>query len=136
MQKLFDCVGKLFNTIDKVGVSQAITVKSSLVTDILSSAVEEHPPPLVRGRRIKLRYAHVGGHNPLRIIIHGNQTKHVPESYRRYLSNKIRQRLSLIGTPVVIEFKRSENPYKGKKNVLTKSQLNKRKRLIKHAKKK
>jgi len=128
-------VGKLFNTIDKVGASQAITIKSSVVTEILSSAVEEHPPPLIRGRRIKLRYAHVGGHNPLRIIIHGNQTKHVPESYRRYLSNKIRQRLKLIGTPVVIEFKRSENPYKGNKNVLNKSQLNKRKRLMKHVKK-
>ena len=128
-------VGKLFDLIDKVGKSQSIRVKSSMVTDLLHEATQAHEPPLVRGRRIKLRYAHVGGHNPLRIIIHGNQTEHVPDSYRRYLSNRIRQKLQLIGTPIMIEFKYGDNPYKGKKNPLTKRQVQKRKRLMKHVKK-
>ena len=127
-------VGKLFDLIDKIGKSQAIRVKSSMVTDILHEVVQAHQPPLVRGRRIKLRYAHVGGHDPLRIIIHGNQTEHVPDNYRRYLSSKIRQRLQLLGTPVMIEFKHSNNPYKGSKNVLNKRQIEKRKRLMKHVK--
>jgi len=127
-------VGKLFDLIDKIGKSQAIRVKSSMVTDILHEVIQAHEPPLVRGRRIKLRYAHVGGHDPLRIIIHGNQTEHVPDNYRRYLSNKIRQRLQLFGTPVMIEFKHGNNPYKGRKNVLSKRQIEKRKRLMKHVK--
>ncbi len=129
-------VGKLFELIDKIGKSQATRVKSSRVTDILHEVILAHPPPLVRGRRIKLRYAHVGGHDPLRIIVHGNQTAHVPDNYQRYLSNKIRQRLKLLGTPVVIEFKHSENPYKGRKNVLNKRQIEKRRRLMKHVKSK
>lgn len=129
-------VGKLFDLIDRVGKSQSTRVKSSMVTDLLHEAVEAHEPPLIRGRRIKLRYAHVGGHNPLRIIIHGNQTEHVPESYKRYLSNRIRQKLNLVGTPVMIEFKYGDNPFKGRKNELNKRQIQKRRRLMKHVKKK
>ncbi len=128
-------VGKLFDLLDRIGKSQAIRVKSSLVTDLLHELVQAHEPPLVHGRRIKLRYAHVGGHDPLRIIIHGNQTEHVPDNYKRYLSGKIRQRLKLLGTPVVIEFKHGDNPFKGRKNVLNKRQLEKRKRLMRHVKK-
>ena len=89
-------VGNLYKTLDKISKSQSIEVKSSVVTEILQSAVESHQPPLVGGRRIKLRYAHIGGHNPLRIIIHGNQTKQIPVSYRRYLSNTYRNQLRLI----------------------------------------
>ena len=127
-------VGKLFELLNRIGKSQATKVKSSLVTDILHEVVQAHEPPLVRGRRIKLRYAHIGGHDPLRIIVHGNQTEHVPDHYKRYLSNKIRQRLQLLGTPVMIEFKHGENPFKGRKNVLNKRQLEKRKRLMRHVK--
>jgi GTPase len=129
-------VGKLFELLDKIGKSQAIRVKSSMVTELLHTLVEAHPPPLVRGRRIKLRYAHIGGHNPLRIIVHGNQTEHVPNNYRRYLSNKLRQRLKLIGTPVMVEFKHNDNPFKGRVNVLNKRQIEKRRRLMKHVKSK
>ena len=89
---------------------------------------------MVRGRRIKLRYAHLGGHDPLRIIIHGNQTEQVPENYRRYLAGFFRRRLRLTGMPVLIEFKHGENPYQGRKNPLSKRQVQKRKRLIKHVK--
>ena len=51
----------------------------------------QHQPPIVRGRRIRLRYAHQGGRNPPRIIMHGNQAAHVPESYKRYLANMFRE---------------------------------------------
>lgn len=128
-------VGKLFGTIDKIGRNITIQVKSSKVTDILEAAVFAHAPPLVKGRRIKLRYAHIGGHSPLRIIVHGNQTASVPANYARYLSGYFRNRLGLVGTPVMIEFKHSENPFEGKKNVLTERQVKKRKRLMRHSKK-
>lgn len=127
-------VGKLFVTLDKIGRHIHLQVKSSKVTSLLEDAVAAHSPPLVHGRRIKLRYAHIGGHNPLRIIIHGNQTESVPENYVRYLAGFYRQRLGLVGTPVMIEFKHGENPYKGRKNELTPRQMNKRRRLMRHVK--
>jgi len=77
----------------------------------LERALEAHQPPLVRGRRIKLRYAHQGGRNPPRIVIHGNQTTSVPEAYRRYLANVYREAFDLFATPVAIEFRTDANPY-------------------------
>ncbi len=105
------------------------------LTRELESAVTAHPPPMVRGRRIRLRYAHQGGRNPPVIVIHGNQTERVPESYRRYLINRFRKAFKLRGTPVRLAFKTGENPYKGRRNKLTPRQQRRRKRLIKHVKK-
>ena len=81
------------------------------LTRTLERALEAHQPPLVRGRRIKLRYAHQGGRNPPRIVIHGNQTASVPEAYRRYLANVFREAFDLYATPVAIEFRTDANPY-------------------------
>jgi len=129
-------VGKLFVSVNKISKSLSIKPAASTVTTILQQAIEAHPPPMVRGRRIKLRYAHLGGHDPIRIIVHGNQTERVPESFRRYLANQMRKQLKLVGTPVLIEFKQGENPYKKRKNVLTNRQIEKRRRLMRHVKKK
>ena len=122
-------VGELFTAIEKVGKAINRQIKASRLTEILRDATNAHPPPLVHGRRIKLRYAHIGGVNPLRIVIHGNQTEHVPEAYRRYLSGIIRNRLKLTGIPVLIELRSGENPYQGKRNILTRRQLAKRRRI-------
>ena len=85
------------------------------LTRALEKALEAHQPPLVRGRRIKLRYAHQGGKNPPRIIVHGNQTTSVPEAYRRYLANVFRKTFDLFATPVAVEFRTDENPYERRK---------------------
>ena len=129
-------VGKLFVSVNKISKSLSIEPTPSKVTTILQQAIEAHPPPVVRGRRIKLRYAHLGGHDPIRIIVHGNQTERVPESFRRYLANQMRKHLKLVGTPVLIEFKQSENPYKNRRNILTNRQIEKRRRLMRHVEKK
>ncbi len=129
-------VGKLFVSVNKISKSLSIEPTPSRVTTILQQAIEAHPPPMVRGRRIKLRYAHLGGHDPIRIIVHGNQTERVPKSFRRYLANQMRKQLKLVGTPVLIEFKQGENPYKNRRNILTNRQTEKRKRLMRHVKKK
>jgi GTPase len=81
------------------------------LTKVLEKAIEAHQPPLVKGRRIKLRYAHQGGRNPPRIIIHGNQTVSVPPAYRRYLANVYREAFDLYATPVAIDFRSEANPY-------------------------
>jgi GTP-binding protein len=128
-------VGKIFDSIKSIGKVIDIKVSSSRLSDILIDAVNAHPPPLVRGRRIKLRYAHLGGHRPIRIIVHGNQTQRVPASYTRYLAGFFRDRLKLTGTPVSIQYKYGDNPYRNKPNVLTERQLRKRQRIIRHSRK-
>jgi len=109
---------------------------TTALTKELSQAVSEHPPPLVRGRRIRLRYAHQGGKNPPVIVIHGNQTERVPDAYRRFLINRFRKVFRLKGTPVRLAFRTGKNPFKGRRNKLTPRQERKRKRLMKKVKKK
>jgi len=81
------------------------------LTRTLEQAIAAQPPPLVRGRRIKLKFAHQGGKNPPRIIVHGNQTAAVPDAYSRYLGNVFRKTYDLFATPVVLEFRTDANPY-------------------------
>jgi len=78
---------------------------------------------MIQGRRIKLRYAHPGGHNPPIIVIHGNQTNDVPSHYTKYLEKTFRRVLDLHGTPIKIEFRNNENPYSERKGKLTQRQL-------------
>jgi GTP-binding protein len=128
-------VGDLFPYIQKAYTSAMCELPTPRLTDILERAVQEHQPPLVRGRRIKLRYAHQGGRNPPVIVIHGNQTERVPATYKRYLVNAFREALKLTGTPIRIEFKTGDNPYKGRKNKLTGRQQKRKQRLMRHVKK-
>ncbi len=106
------------------------------LTRILRDAVAAHAPPMVQGRTPKPRYAHSGGHNPPRIIVHGNRLDTLPESYRRYLTNCFRDALKLRGTPIKLIFRGGDNPYAGKKNPLTERQKQKRRRLMRHVKRK
>lgn len=128
-------VGLLLEDVIEAYESAMSDLVTSKLTKILEEAVTMHQPPLSRGRRIKLRYAHQGGKNPPRIVIHGNQTEKLADAYKRYLSNHFIKRLRLKGTPVKIELKTTDNPYKDRKNKLTQRQLKRKKRLMKHVKK-
>ncbi len=125
-------VGHLLDAVRDAYRAATIDLKTAALTRILEDAVSEHQPPLVRGRRIKLRYAHQGGKNPPLIVVHGNQTADVPASYRRYLTNRFRAAFDLRGTPLKVEFRTGDNPYAGKRNVLTERQRKKRSRMMKH----
>lgn len=106
-------VGKLYGAIDRAYESATKKYSTSDLTRLLEKAVQSHQPPLINGRRIKLRFAHQGGMNPPRIIIHGNQITKVPSVYKRYLTNFFRKELNSVGTPIKIEFKVSDtNPFK------------------------
>ncbi|HKJ75789.1 MAG TPA: ribosome biogenesis GTPase Der, partial [Gammaproteobacteria bacterium] len=122
-------VGEVFDAVRRAYASATADLATPKLTRLLEEAVARHAPPLVRGRRIKLRYAHQGGRNPPLIVVHGTQTESVPDAYRRYLENWFRDQLRLEGTPVRIEFKSGENPYAGRRNTLTRRQQDKRKRL-------
>lgn len=127
-------VGQLLPTIRRVHGAAHVDLSTARLTQVLERAVASHPPPYVRGRRIKLRYAHQGGRNPPIIVIHGNQTGAMPEPYRRYLENRFREALDLQGTPIRLSFRSGENPYAGRKNVLTPRQVKQRQRLLRHVK--
>ncbi len=86
-------------------------MKTPELTKCMEAAMVQHQPPIVRGRRIRLRYAHQGGRNPPRIVVHGSQASHVPESYKRYLANVFRERFDLFATPVSVEFRSDVNPF-------------------------
>ncbi|MCU8643884.1 ribosome biogenesis GTPase Der, partial [Escherichia coli] len=128
-------VGNLFESVREAYDSSTRRVGTSMLTRIMTMAVEDHQPPLVRGRRVKLKYAHAGGYNPPIVVIHGNQVKDLPDSYKRYLMNYFRKSLDVMGSPIRIQFKEGENPYANKRNTLTPTQMRKRKRLMKHIKK-
>ncbi|AMF95145.1 ribosome biogenesis GTPase Der [Vibrio fluvialis] len=123
-------VGHLFESVQEAYRSATTRVGTSVLTRIMKMATDDHQPPLVRGRRVKLKYAHAGGYNPPIIVIHGNQVNELPDSYKRYLMNYYRKSLDIMGTPIRIQFQNSENPFEGKTNKMTLSQERKRKRLM------
>lgn len=107
-------VDQLFSSINRAYESAKVNLSTPVLTRMLEHAVQEHQPPIVNGRRIKLRYAHQGGVNPPIVVIHGNQVDKVPGAYKRYLSNYFQQALGLFATPVRLSFSVKENPYENR----------------------
>ena len=128
-------VGHLYDSIHGAYESATQKLTTPRLTQLLEGIVSSHPPPVVGGRRVKLRYAHMGGHNPPRIVIHGSSTDNLPQSYVRYLENSFRRHLDLSGTPIRIELRTGNNPYAGRRNKLTERQVQRRSRMMSHIKK-
>ena len=128
-------VGDLFGLVDASHRAAHSDLPTPELTRVLQDAVSAHQPPISRGRRIKLRYAHQGGRNPPVIVVHGTQAELLPDSYRRYLANVYRKAFRLHGTPVRIELRSGDNPYAGRRNPLTPRQQRKRQRMLQHVKK-
>jgi GTP-binding protein len=128
-------VGTLYKSIHAAYDSATRTLKTPMLNEILIAALKEHQPPLVKGRRIKMRYAHIGGHNPPIIVIHGTQTDSVPSAYKRYLEKRFIKALKLEGTPIRIEFKTTDNPFKDKDSRLAGKQATRKRSLAKPEKK-
>jgi len=121
---------ELMRAVVRAHASATKVLVSSDLTKTLEKAYESYQPPLVHGHSPKLRFAHPGGSNPPTIVIHGTRTKHIAPAYQRYLENFFRKRYKLEGTPVRIAFRESENPYAGRKKVLTKEQEQKARRRV------
>jgi len=81
------------------------------LTRALIAAVAQQPPARKGIFRPKLRYAHQGGQNPPRVVIHGNALDAIADSYTRYLEARFRAAFKLDGTPLRIEYRSSHNPY-------------------------
>jgi len=125
---------ELMAAVDRAHASSIVDLGASEVTRAIEIAVESFQPPMVSGKVAKIRYAHMGGRNPPRIVLHGSRLDSLPASYIRYLENFIRRRYKLVGTPVVIETRAGANPFAGKKNELTEKQVQRRRRMMRHVK--
>ncbi|RBP28541.1 GTP-binding protein [Marinobacter pelagius] len=112
-------VGVMYESVEACYESAMAKWPTNRLTAILQDAVAQHQPPMVHGRRIKLRYAHQGGSNPPVIVVHGNQTEALPGAYKRYLENTFRKVLDVTGSPIRFEFRSSDNPFAGKVDRLT-----------------
>jgi GTP-binding protein len=127
-------VGGLYPSLQRAHRAATDQYGTARLTRILHDAVATHPPPMVRGRRIKPRFAHLGGRNPPLVVIHGTQVEQLPNQYLRYLEKAFRRGLDLHGTPVRIELKSPVNPYAGRKNELTPRQIARKRRAMAHFK--
>ena len=126
---------KLLKLTDTIYKESLRDLDTSIINKILKSALYNQQPAMSGRFRPKLRYAHSGGKNPPRIIIHGNNLKQIQDSYTRYLENYFRNELELGSTPLEVVYKDQANPFKNKPNQLNERQLKKRKRMIKRRKK-
>jgi GTP-binding protein len=118
-------IAGLFASVDRAHASAWQELPTSKLNRVIEAAVQAVPPPVRHGRRIRVKYAHQGGKNPLRVIVHGNQVQSLPDSYRRYLGNTVRQAFKIEGAPIVIECRTENNPFAGRTR---KKQARKRKR--------
>jgi GTP-binding protein len=122
---------ELLDAVQRAWRSARADLGTPELTRVLKAAFDAHQPPMKQGRTAKLRYAHAGGKLPPRIVIHGSRTDTIPDAYRRYLANRFIQHFKLKGTPLLVEFRDSDNPYRDRKNKLTPRQMDKRRRLKK-----
>ena len=127
---------ELIKAVREAWRSATIDMPTPELTRVLQKAFEAHQPAMSQGRTSRLRFAHAGGNLPPRIIIHGNRTDAIQPSYKRYLENVFIRHFKLRGTPLQIDFRSGDNPYKDKKNKLTDRQVAKRKRLKKFTRRK
>ena len=127
-------VGKLFAPINRAYEHAGREYPTSLLNKILEKANAGHQPPPVKGKRLKIKYVNQIGTFPPTLVFHGNHLQSVPNAYDRYLKNLFTQELGLTNTPLKIEYRSGDNPFKDKKNILTDRQINRKRRLMKFVK--
>jgi GTP-binding protein len=75
------------------------------------TALERHQPPMVEGRRLKLRYVTQAKARPPTFLVFGTRAEQMPEDYQRYLVNSLRETFAMPGTPIRIHLRGTKNPY-------------------------
>ena len=125
---------KIFNSTNKLIEKSKKKYSTSQLNRHLREFVKLNSPPSVKGRQLKFKHVHFAGTFPTTLIVHANQDKKIPQNYKRYLINSFRDALGLKSVQLRLLFRKADNPYKDKKNILSERQVKKRKRLIKHIK--
>ena len=80
----------------------------------LAGIIEHHPPPAVSGRRIKLRYLTQAKARPPSFVAFCSRPEALPEAWKRYLMNALREDFKLPGVPIRLFLRKGENPFEGK----------------------
>ena len=102
---------ELFDSVDGAFKAAFANLATPQLTRVLIDAVAQHQPPISKGIRPKLRYAHQGGTNPPIVVVHGSHVTGVKDSYKRFLEGIFRKTFQLVGTPLRVQFKQGENPF-------------------------
>ena len=126
---------RVFTLTDRIIKKSKENFTTSKLNKLLNKFVNNSAPPSVNGRQLKFKHIHFGGTYPTTLIINSNQDKKIPNNYKKYLENCFRKELNLKSIQLKLIFRKSTNPFEGKKNKLTDRQEKKRQRLIKHKKK-
>ena len=127
-------VKSLFGVIQKACHNAQKRFTTALLNQHLIQLTQQHPPPLIRSKRIKLKYIHQIDQSPPTFLVHGNQAKKINQNYQHYLINGLRRQLKLSHTPIKLIFKDAINPFADKKNSLNQRQIKKKRRLMKFVK--
>jgi GTPase len=90
-------------------------IPTAALNRFLSEAVSAHPPPAISGRRVRLDYITQPKARPPTFVLFSSRASSLPETYRRYLVNGLREGFALPGTPVRLTLRAKVNPYAGRK---------------------
>tara|TARA_Y100001970_G_scaffold38258_1_gene47192 strand:+ start:54 stop:1427 length:1374 start_codon:yes stop_codon:yes gene_type:complete len=123
---------KVFKLTDKLILKSQENFSTSMLNKLLEKFVKQSSPPSINGRQLKLKYINFGGIYPTTFMISSNQDKKIPRNYKKYLENSFRKQLKLESIQLNLIFRKSSNPFEGKKNKLSSRQTKKRQRIIKH----
>ena len=104
LDKLMDAVFKIYDLWNK-------RVSTSQLNRWLEEITQMHPPPLINGRRIKIRYMTQIKTRPPTFILFAAKAEDLPDSYHRYLTNSIRETFGLEGVPLRLNVRRTDNPF-------------------------
>jgi GTP-binding protein len=104
-------LNELFTSVDGAYKAAMAKLSTPQLTRVLTDAIAQHQPPISKGIRPKLRYAHQGGSNPPIVVVHGNHVDGVKDSYKRYLEGVFRKTFQLTGTPLRVQFNQGANPF-------------------------
>ena len=96
---------KLLSSAMKIYRHSRISINTSMLNDIIQKAIFDHQPPAYGGKRVKIRYVHQGGNNPIRLVIHGTYVDKLSKDYLRYLSSYIRKKIELTGITIFFELR-------------------------------
>ncbi len=104
-------LSELLTSVDGAFKAAMAKLATPQLTRVLTDAIAQHQPPISKGIRPKLRYAHQGGMNPPIVVIHGSHVDDIKDSYKRYLEGIFRKTFQLVGTPLRVQFKQGDNPF-------------------------
>jgi len=102
---------ELFKSVDTAYKAAFAKLATPQLTRVLIDALQQHQPPISKGIRPKLRYAHQGGSNPPIVVIHGSHVDGVKDAYTRFLEKTFRRTFQLSGTPLRVQYKQGSNPF-------------------------